>query len=179
MSTPDVGPARRVWSWAGPPELEILARSVRPPGRDEQTWHLLQAQGGAVAAVCIAVCDGLLLFGQVWRLPVSRSAWELPRGFGEAGENSVGTAMRELREETGISAVEGSVVGSFYPDTGVLANQIDVVRLVVDDPRSVGSDGELGAWRWVSQDEVKRLLDSGEIIDGISLAALMLWRRPC
>lgn len=176
MNPPTVGPARRVWHWPGPPELEVLARSVRRPGGDEETWHLLQAQGGAVAAVCIAVHEERVLLGRAWRLPVSGTVWELARGFGEPGEDSVSTAVRELREETGLTAIEGRVVGSVYPDTGVLANQVDVVSLVVDDAPPGPSDGELTSWSWCSPAEVDHLVRTGQVVDGITLAALMLWR---
>lgn len=40
-------------------------------------------------------------------------------------------ALRELREDTGLEGAEGVELGSFYPDTGILANKVDVVDELV------------------------------------------------
>lgn len=169
------GPDVREWSWAGPPSLEVRATPMILPDGRRQTWHLVEAQGGAAGAVCIAHRDGEIVLGRAWRLPLGGESLELPRGFGEPGEDPVTAALRELREETGLDGAEGVELGSVYPDTGLLANRVVVVLCTVAAPGSAG-DGELGSWDWYRIGAVDELVASGRVVDGITLAALALWR---
>ena len=43
--------------------------------------------------------------------------WELPGGGGEAGESPAETAVREVREETGLGVVPERVTGWYYDPT--------------------------------------------------------------
>lgn len=179
MTTDDprpTAPAGIVWSWSGPPLLEVTATPVALPDGRRQTWHLLRAQGGTTGAVCIARRGDEIVLARVWRLPVGGESVELPRGYGEPGEDPVETARRELREETGLPAGEGVVVGSIYPDTGVMANRVAVVELRVDLLEGSAGDGELRSWAWYPVAEVESLVGSGQVVDGLTLAALGLWR---
>jgi 8-oxo-dGTP pyrophosphatase MutT (NUDIX family) len=43
-----------------------------------------------------------------------RLNWELPGGYSEPGESAVDTALREVREETGLEVVPERVTGIYY-----------------------------------------------------------------
>lgn len=171
------GRPQQVWVWSGPPHLEMLVDTVRLADGRQQTWHLLRAQEGTPGAVCIALHGTQVVLGQPWRLPVRSRSLELPRGFGEPGEDAPAAARRELFEETGLRADGAVAVGSVYPDTGLLANRVVIVEMTVSDPVPAGADdGELGSWSWFDQRDIPHLMATGEIIDGITLAALAIWR---
>jgi 8-oxo-dGTP pyrophosphatase MutT (NUDIX family) len=65
-------------------------------------------------AISLAIVNGKVLLLQQWRVNLGRYTWEIPRGFSEAWESEkettvdtlpkgMKTALRELREETGIA----------------------------------------------------------------------------
>lgn len=79
-------------------------------------------RGPALAAGCLVVEDGKLLLAQRGIEPY-RSSWYIPSGFMDYGEEPEAAALRELREETGLTA---RIVRLF------------AVRAWHDDPRKDG-----------------------------------------
>jgi ADP-ribose diphosphatase len=58
--------------------------------------------------------DGDILFVRQYRHAVARDLLELPAGTLEPGEDPQACALRELREETGMSAGEMKLLGGFF-----------------------------------------------------------------
>jgi 8-oxo-dGTP pyrophosphatase MutT (NUDIX family) len=68
----------------------------------------------AAVAVCVTEVDGtpsLLLTRRAPRLRAHAGQWALPGGRREPGEQPVGAALRELREEVGLLLGEDAVLG--------------------------------------------------------------------
>ena len=107
----------------------------------------VEAQNGVGAVV---VRGGRVLLGR--RLSVhGRGTWSFPGGRPEPGETPVATAIRDLREETGLVAHGGRVVAETldgFPESRLLFR----TRLVVlDDVRGEAWPREpdkTAAWRW-------------------------------
>ena len=79
---------------------------------------------------------GRLLLVRRGRAP-GRGLWSLPGGRCEPGETAAATAVREVREETGLAVTAGAVVGRVQragPDGAVY---------VIDDVACVVTGGEL------------------------------------
>jgi 8-oxo-dGTP pyrophosphatase MutT (NUDIX family) len=109
--------------------------------------------------------------------------------------DAVDTALRELREETGIIVERDAAefLQIIHADTGVLRDSVAIVSVqvsrddVVSDPGSgttadgettgdgtVGkgiTDWELSNMRWVPAGTMETMIAAGEIRDGITLAA--------
>jgi 8-oxo-dGTP diphosphatase len=101
---------------------ECNAEGVSPVDRSEQgeTWHPVLN----VAAGVLVERDGALLLLQ--RGPADEAfagAWNLPAGYGRAGEEPRQTAAREAAEEAGLEVQPGRLAGAYYFD---------------DDPRGQG-----------------------------------------
>lgn len=155
----------------------------RSTAKEERAVHRVVTMHGRDGAV--ALCRNRSGDGQMPRTLLVRSRrgavgavlWELPRGFGEPRDDSPeSTALREVREETGLSATSPQLLGTIYPDSGLLASAIHVVLLEVERPDFdvAGTDGEVEAQQWCTPAEVTRLIRTGLIADGITLAALHL-----
>lgn len=82
--------------------------------------------------------------------------WSLPKGHMEAGETEQQTALRELFEETGLRATLDSGKSAMieYPISTVARKQVVFFLGQVDgEPRI--REGEIDAFKWVREDELK------------------------
>lgn len=115
---------------------------------------------------------------RIYRHPVSKFLWEIPRGFVDSETDSRLSAVRELEEETGIQISEDKVtaLGEFYPEPGII--NAKVAMYFVEFPFTKFSQGfesdEFGheKTKFFKLDEVRKLIDSGDIADPCSLLAI-------
>ena len=85
--------------------------------------------------------------------------WSLPKGHIEAGETDVQTALRELFEETGLTAkLDTTRVASIaYPISSFARKQVDFFLGEVDGTPHV-REGEIEKYKWVTAEELKDYL---------------------
>jgi ADP-ribose pyrophosphatase len=134
---------------------------------------------------CIAVValdeQGNVLLVRQFRYAVGKSLLEIPAGGIDPGEEPVDAVRRELQEEIGYLPRKMDKLVGFYSTPGYgteylhcfLATDLVPGHLVAEDT----DDIELVR---VSPDRIPRLIASGEICDGKSIAALLmfLFMRP-
>ncbi len=122
--------------------------------------------------------DGAIYLVRQFRYPVGRHSWEIPAGTLEPGEDPLTAARRELREETGLTAAHWQCVGDFWPAPG-FCNQVSHTYLATElthgeqEPEAIEEDLTVRAF---SPAEIDALIRSGELMDGLTIAALYLLR---
>lgn len=124
-------------------------------------------------AVWVVPYDGekILLVGQ-YRYPVDSFSWEISAGHAEE-YSLTEAAVRELREETGLSAQKLHEIGSFYVAPGHL-NQVGHVYVATELMQGAQElePGEKGMqMKWISVEEMNELIQKGEIQDGPTIAS--------
>ncbi len=150
-----------------------LDRVVFPDGRLIPEYHLVHTRN-AVAAL-VENESGELLFEHIFRYATDRMEWEIPAGGVEDGEDILEAARREVQEETGYETHAHRLVYTFNPANGSIDTRFFLVACRAG-VRTAGIDpGEIQATRWLKKAEIEELILRGEMQDGFTLVAVLLW----
>ena len=133
---------------------------------------------GAVAIVALDAQERVLLVRQ-FRSAAQREMLEIPAGTLEIGEDPALCAVRELKEETGYSALNWETIGKLYPSPGYSTEQM-WFYLARDLTASVAApeDDESLQLEIVPFAEAVDKIERGEIVDAKSIVALLrVWKK--
>ena len=168
-----------IWS---NPVVRLFNDRVRFPavehGRHAEGEHFRLAPAAdkedGVVVVPIAHDDRILLVRQ-FRHPVRMWLRELPRGAGETGEAPEESTARELREEIGGTVEALYPLGRVAPDSGQLTTipYLFAARVRRDagrEPEETEAIDRIVAYRY---SELRAACERGEILDGLTLAAVL------
>lgn len=126
-------------------------------------------------AVAVLVTDelGRILLVRQFREGAGRELWEIPAGTLEPGEKPYSCAIRELREETGLS-VKLRFLGVIYPTPGYSSERIFLFWAKAKG-EAIAS-GEIAEARFFTKEQILELARRGEG-DAKTLAALALFEK--
>ncbi len=150
---------------------EIKRQVVRHPGAAVILPILEQTSGVSTTGVQI-------VFIRNYRFAPRVVLWELPAGTMEHGEDPMLTAARELEEETGYSAATLVPLGRFYTTPGMTDEMMHAYAAV--GLRQVGQRLEADesiTVHPIGVGEAMAMLDRGDLIDGKTVASLLLAER--
>ena len=139
-------------------------------------YHYVHTNGSSM--VVPVQGDGTLLLVNQYRYLLGRESAEFPCGSVKDGSNYEETARHELSEETGYAAGNLVPAGEFNPYNGVTDEMCRV--FVARDLRFVGGtpdETEEFELLRLSSAEVESRIRSGEIWDGMTIAAWFLARK--
>ncbi|MDA1258134.1 MAG: NUDIX hydrolase [Chloroflexi bacterium] len=182
MSTPDPHDAELpgVVSSSAPYDdgwVRLNRDELRFPDGSEGRRVWMELQFPFVCNIVPVLPSGDIVFVEVYRHPLRRWILELPGGLGEEGETPDQSALRELKEETGLAAGRLTRLGLVNVDPGLLAHDTHVFR--AEDcsgwnPGHNDSDDQIRRVAALPREEVERRVMAGEIIHGPTLIALYL-----
>ena len=150
---------------------EVTVRDGRTSFRE-----VVEHDGGVII---LGVTDeGMIPMIRQYRKPAKQVMFELPAGKLEKGEDPTEAAIREMKEETGFTVGSITHVSAFYPTVGYSEEVLHIFfaeGLIAgetdpDDNESI--DVELYA-----PEELYEMIDKGEMNDGKTMLALLLYRQ--
>ena len=154
----------------------VLVESITLP-----KGHALDAEivrhPGSVVIVPVNDASEIALVRQ-YRPAIGRYTWEIPAGTLKPGEEPRAAARRECQEEIGMVAERLEPLGSFFPTPGFCSEEMHFYRAsglraprAGDDDAHQDEDEDIET-RWVSLDELRAMIDRGEIVDLKTVGAL-------
>lgn len=150
--------------------LKLEVDDVVLPDGTTSKRECVRHPGGA-AVLC--VIDGKVLLVKQFRYLYGKEIYEIPAGKLERGEDPMVAAAREFKEETGMSADLIPYI-KIYPTPGYTDEIINIFlakNCKVVDKQNL-DDGEFLSVCFKTLNEVLKLIDSGEICDGKTVAAI-------
>lgn len=128
---------------------------------------------GASAIVPVFGNGDVMLINQ-FRYPAQQIFLEVPAGKIDSGENPHQTAIRELKEETGLSTGELHYIGHFFPAIGY-ANEVIHIYVAMDlsYEEDATDDDEFVQKERLPLASAIEMIYSGEINDGKTMCCLL------
>jgi ADP-ribose pyrophosphatase len=153
--------------------LTLKEDQVALPDGGQGTREYVLHQGAAMVIPLFQ--DGSVLLERQFRYPLHTHFLELPAGKIDPGEQPLGTAKRELLEETGYAATEWRHLTTLHPCVGYSNERLELfIARGLKHEGHPGEDGEFLECVQLALDEALALVASGEISDSKTIVGL-LW----
>jgi len=141
------------------------------------SYREIVEHGGGVVILGVTPGGKIPMIRQ-YRKAAEQVMFELPAGKLEKGEDPAEAALRELKEETGYTAGSIRRVAAFYPTVGYseeilyifFAEELTEGETDPDDNESIDIEE-------CEPEALYKLIDAGEMNDGKSIIALLLYRN--
>jgi 8-oxo-dGTP pyrophosphatase MutT (NUDIX family) len=145
---------------------------IRPDGQPG-IYGVVHFKNAAVGVLPVDGQGGLWLVGQ-YRYTLGRYSWEIPEGGGPPGEPPEETALRELREETGLTSGRLELIATAHLSNSVSDEVAYIYRATELQAGPSSPEGsERLEVRRVEWTEAWSMLKEGEITDSMSVIALL------
>ena len=151
--------------------LDLRLADVELPDGTRFSHHLVRLPHPAVGVIVRDAERGVLLLRR-HRFITDTWGWEIPAGRVDPGETLEAAGVRETIEETGWRPLDLDYLGFSQPTIGLMEQRFEY--FVAPRAEHVGDFDpiETESIAWFSPDDVRTLIEQGEIPDGLSVSAL-------
>lgn len=152
--------------------IKVKVDKVEMPDGSVATRELVKHPGG-VGIVAITDRDEIILVEQ-YRKPLDKAIYEIPAGKLDPGEHHRTCGIRELEEETGLSAKVFDYMGFIYPSPG-FTDEVTHVYLAKEltQGETHPDDDEFLDVKKVPFDIALKMVMDGEINDAKSVFGIL------
>jgi 8-oxo-dGTP pyrophosphatase MutT (NUDIX family) len=152
------------------PWVSLWLTDVQQPDGRRWEHHVVKLRHLAVAVVVDDQKRVLMMWRH--RFITDTWGWEIPAGRVDPGETLEQAAEREAIEETGWRPLDLEYTGFSHPTNGLMQQRFEYflsprAERVGDFDRT-----ETESIAWFAPDDVRTLIEQGEIPDGLSVSAL-------
>ena len=156
------------------PHFSVIRKEAEDHKGGKHEYHIVHFPRPAVAVLPVAGTNVLLI--RQYRFIVDEFVWAIPSGGVDAGESLDEAAIRELREETGYATASVMPWVNTYASYGCSDQKFVVFIATELDPNPQAFDEtEVLETRWFTRAEVLDLVEGNKIVDGFSLAPILLF----
>ena len=145
----------------------------------DDKWHYIIEKNSDNGAVILILKDNKsFIFVKNYRKAIDSIVIELPRGYGENGEDSLSAAIRESYEETGYQIAKKNLkkIGSIHPNSAILASCIDIyIAYVSSSDLKKKHDNEVLELVEIDKNKIMNTISTGLVKDAFSLSAISLY----
>lgn len=154
------------------PWIAINKHQTINPAGNPAIYSVVNFKNKAIGILPLSNDGYTWLVGQ-WRYPLKQYSWEIPEGGGPLGEAPIDTAVRELKEETGIVAKKFEEIMQMHLSNSVSDEHAFVFLATgLSFEESEPEESEDLAVKKVHINEAFEMVMNGEITDSISVAAI-------
>jgi len=151
--------------------LHVFFDEAGLPDGSESTREWIK-HPGACAVVPVFENGDVMMIRQ-FRYPIEQIFWEVPAGKIDAGETQDETAVRELKEESGLKADQLHYLGHFYPGVGYSDEIIHIyIALGLQELEQQTDADEFVEKERIPFSEAMEMISTGEINDGKTVICL-------
>lgn len=153
--------------------INVRHEEVIKPNGESGVYGVAHFKYLAAAVIPLDSDGNIWLVGQ-FRYTLNEYSWEIPMGGGDLNANSLDSAKRELKEETGLIASKWTNLGRLHTSNSV-TDEVGYMYLAEDlqlgqaDP----DDTEILQVKKVTLTEAVRMVMDSEITDSLSIAAIL------
>jgi 8-oxo-dGTP pyrophosphatase MutT (NUDIX family) len=162
--------AREVYdnAWINVTEYDVLN-----PSGGAGIYGKVHFKNRAIAIIPLDAAFNTYLVGQ-YRYTINQYSWEIPEGGGEAGEDPLESARRELLEETGLVAAKWTVIQHMHLSNSV-SDEFGLVYLAQDLTPGISEPEETEKLQVVKVpfEEVYKMVGQNLITDSMTVAAVL------
>lgn len=156
------------------PWMTVREDQVLRPDGQEGIYGVMEARP-ATGVVALTGSQEVWLVGQ-WRYPTRNYSWEIIQGGADPGEPPEDAAARELREEAGLVGRDWQLLGGEVHLSNCITAERAWIYLVRDLSLVSAPTPEATErlqLRRVPLTDALRRIDSGEIVDAVSVIGLL------
>lgn len=154
------------------PWISVRHHDVINPAGNPGVYGTVEFKNKAIGVVPIAENGDTWLVGQ-YRFPLQEYHWEIPMGGGPANESPEASALRELKEETGLIADELVCLGRIHM-SNCISNEEGYYYLAhgLTEGETEMEETEVLTIKRLPFDEAFEMAQDGRITDAMSVLAL-------
>ncbi|MFC5145860.1 NUDIX hydrolase [Streptomyces aureoversilis] len=153
--------------------VTLVRDAVRFPGGAPGLYVRMLSTVASPGAVVLPLTPaGEVVLVEHYRHATRSWHWEVPRGMGAPGATGAENAVRELAEEIGADATELISLGHMHPDSGLIADRVELFAARIDgfgSPETSEGIRRIVPRPWP---EVAEMVATGEIACGFTIAVI-------
>lgn len=153
--------------------VDLRLVDVELPDGERFPHHVVRMHWDAVGVVALDAERGILLIHR-HRFITDTWGWEIPAGAVDEGETHEQAAMRETLEETGWRPGPLREIGCSYPSNGLMDQRFCYFTAAGATFEREADSPEVERVEWKPVEEVRGLIATNELRDGLSVSALAL-----